>query len=477
MKNKLKHLKKIVQINGGDNVKMTLFPNVNYKKDKITANLADGLNTFSPPLDIGEGQASYIINMNGSKYPALTVRNGRQHAFSQLSVPNIIGQRNNEFPHVLDGTVWKKWNGLAWVNVKTGLTSSTGKLVEFATGTTRFTLLFNGTDKWSYDGTNLVNLTNAPASKLIAIHKARCYVATDNDIKYCNINLLNDWTTINAAGLIDVTESQGGLSGITAYANHIVVWTESSMHELYGTGPLNYALTNISYSQGCISNESIIELNGVLYWAYYDGIYAYTGGKPQKVSDLVDGYFKKLNIAQKSKIASGSLGYSIFYSMPIDGSTNNNIILEYNTKLQKWYVHSGAIKQFTNIGNKLYGMGYDGYIYDFESGSDDAGTAIAYEWISKAFTEGTISSNQTIARMWLVVDCPIGSTMEIYTSPSIDNDDFTLAYTITPSVNEQNAYITLPITQLQNVDWYRLKIKGTGPATVYMMEREIQIQR
>lgn len=458
-------------------MKLNLWGGVSYKTSSVVSSLGDGINTFFPPIDIKESEWSYGMNCSSRNYPALSVRPGRQYSFSQITTPWILGQRNNQYPHVQDGTVWKRWDGSAWQNVQTGLTGATGKFVDFKTGTSLYTILANGTNKYSWDGSSTTNLTNMPATKLVTVHKGRVYALNGKTLYFSALNLINDWTTVDDAGQIDLTRAKGDGSALTAYGNHVIAFTEFSMHELYGTGPDSYTLSDVEGAKGCISDKSVVELNGALYWAYYDGIYAYTGGVPVKISDKANYWFGLLNTAQKANIAAGAIGYSIYFAMPYNGSTNNNLILEYDTRHGNWYPHSGSIMQFVTIGNKLYGLGYDGHIWDMENGTTDAGTAIPWEVIGKVSNDGAISQKKVVSNIWLSVDLPVGSTLSVYTSPSFDNNDFTLLSTVTPGANEQNHRAIIPVTMLQNVDWYRIKFAGTGPCTIHFMEKIIRIKK
>jgi hypothetical protein len=197
--------------------------------------LGGGINTYGTPFNIKEGEARDSRNVSSRLYPALSVRPGIASSFLPITTPNALGQRNNQYPHVQDGTTWKMWDGAAWTPVYLLSSNTPGKFVEFATGTTLYTIFVNGTDKYYYNGMLVGGLTDAPATKLYAAHKGRLYALIGKMLKYSALNLITDWTTANNAGSISITNANGDGTAITEFNDHIVIWTPQSMHEVYGT--------------------------------------------------------------------------------------------------------------------------------------------------------------------------------------------------------------------------------------------------
>lgn len=453
-----------------------LLKDLPYKIKPLLNTLGDGINTFLTPLEIKDSEATYLRNVSGQNYPSLSVRPGRAYYAAQLTTPNALGQRNNDTLHVADGTVWKYWNGASYTNVQTGLTNATGKFVEFGTGTTKYTIYVNGTDRYAWNGTSVTNLTAAPQSKLIAVHKGRVYMCTDNDLKFAALNDITDWTTIDDSGLIDITKAKGSITGLTEYADHVIAFTEFSMHELYGTGPINYSLVDLTSDVGCISDRTIIENQGVLYFLNYNGVYQYTGGAPVKISDKVQAYIDGINRTHKTKCVSGVLKDSLFISIPYGDTTTNNLLLEYNVKLGKWYVHTGNFVDFVVIQDKLYGVDSTGYIWNMNSGTTDQGAAITWSYITKPYYDGVIAGYKDIKELWVATELPVGSTMSAYISTDDKNSSFTLIHAFVASANTQNVRILIPINIASNTDWYRFKFEGTGPCKIHSIQRSVRIK-
>jgi hypothetical protein len=301
---------------------------------------------------------------------------------------------------------------------------------------------------------------------------------------YSALNLINDYATVGDAGTLDITRAKGVITSIFEYNDHIIIWTEFGMHELYGTGPATFEVVDIEGEVGCISDRSVSVCNQKLYWVWYDGVYEYNGGSPKRISQNVEKYFRKdltttyMNTTYKADIVTGAIGDYLYVSLPSGTATANDTLLVYDTKTGIWHIEDAAITDFTTIGNTLYGVATDGTIYNMRSGTDDDGAAISWDFTTKAFNDGGVRSKKTLTDLWMVVDLPTDSTLSVYYSDTVDSTtDFVLLYTFTADSDEQNTRLQIPSTALQNVDWYRFKFVGTGPCTIHSMEKTFRVKQ
>ena len=453
--------------------------------DKVLT-LGGGINTGAPPLHIKNEEAVYLRNMDSWKYPSAAVRPGRTTYPTILSTnAHTLGERNNETLMAVDGNTWKYWNAAttAWVSLTTALASTEAEMLDFATGTARYTILGNSTDTFRlYDGsTTLITVsdTNAPKTKIFTVNKGRIYAASPTAGKYCALNLTTDWTTANDAGSISLTRAKGAVTASAEYADMVIIWTEHSMHELYGTGPLNYQLVDVEGTVGCISQRSVIKVKSRIYWLWFDGVYEYNGGSPMKVSEPVDDYIENINFNLKTACVAGAVGDILYLAIPHgSGATKNNLVLKCDTRLKKWYVETGNFRDFVTIGNTLYGLDYDGQVWDMRdlTGTADSATPISWEFITKPFRHGNPSEPNTLNELWLVADISTGSTaFTVGYSTKITNHDsttFTTIKTLSGSSETQNQRIILKPAGVQKQDWYRLRFAGTGKAEIHYLEQK-----
>lgn len=447
----------------------------------------DALNTFHPPMHVGKNQATDLRNVDSSRFPALKVRNGKTVVGTTIATPNALGQRNNEYIHVVDGSIWKYWNGSAFVNVQTGLVSGPGEFKEFSTGASKSIIFSNGIDRNSWDGTTMTLLSASPNSNIFATHKGRVYWARASDIVYSALNLVNDYSGAGS-GTLNVTRAKGVIVGLVEFSDRVWVFTAYGMHGLYGTGPDNFELIDPEGNIGCASKLSIVVVNKQLYWYSYDGIYEFDGSTPMKVSEPytskfgsngVDGgcttFIKGIKASLRVLVASGSIGDYLFVSIPYGASaTKNNLTLMFDTKLRKWYVRSEGFIYFVTVDNILYGVDSNGVLWDMStSNALDGTTPISWYFITGALNGGTPSSRETINEVWLTFNLPIGSTMQIAYSEDDEGTSFIDSpYVFTPSAKTQTARVQLPNTALQDTNYRRWKIYGTGDCTIYNYEEK-----
>lgn len=436
-----------------------------------------GENQYGTPFSIDESESVSSRNLTSRAFPAMSVRPGRAKFLSALTVPNALGARDNSIIHVIDGTVWKYWSGTEWVVVREGLVSARGSFIDFTTGTTKFTIMSNGTQAGSFvPDVSFTEISAFPKTKMMTAHRGRIYALFGRELKFCALNLITDWSTINDAGTIVITNAKSDGTAILEYADHVVVFTANSMHELHGTGPFNYQLIDIS-EDGCTAGRTLIESNGVLYFLDGQEFKAYAGGKPVVISQKIQGYLKAIPDAYKNRACCGKLGKYLYLSIPYGETTENNLLLEFDTELKQWYPQTGSFIEFITVGDILYGLDANGQIWNMASGTKDGETAIAWYKESGAYSKGSIRKKKNLQRVYVAFDQPAGSTLTMATSAKVDAEDFVVRKKFEASTIEQSQRAIMDANILGYVDWFRLKLAGTGPVTVHAIEQVYRMER
>lgn len=468
---------------------MPLWKQTAYKTDTTALRFGAGINTALPALEIGESEASYLRDVDAEQYPAVSVRQGRSvSSTAQSTAPWGLGQRNEAQIHTVYGNTWRYTSpgSSTWTDLTTGLANTTATYFgEFVTGSTRYTILLNGTQKKIWDGSSTATAFGdalTPASALFTVHSGRVYVLSGAQLAFSGLNLPNDFTTANDAGNITITNAKGPGTAVVTYGGTVVVWTAHSMHELHGTGPFNYNLVDIEGGVGCMSQSSVAICNGVLYWLGYDGIYAYSGGIPRRVSDKVKTYIDGIPVAYVSKVAAGVLGQHLYMSIPYGSSaTANNLLLHLDTRYGTWFVETATFVSLVTIANSIYGVDKDGIIWKLRDGTVDGATAISWSFITKAFQERPIAAKRSLVDMYAVASFTTSSTFGVTYSTNIENTDTSsfrsLSTGVAGSSNTQEAHIPIPTSDLKDLNWYRLRFAGTGPATLHHVIKKVLVKR
>lgn len=445
----------------------------------------DGINTYLPPYDIKRSEGVSALNISNQNYPALSVRPGRTYEFpsssATLTTPNAFGTRGTSSGthiHVVDGSIWKYWTSSDsnFVTISSSGISGTAKILQFNTQVANFTVVANASYLEYYNGTTNADVTDAPQTSLYTIDDYRLFGLDGATLKCSALNSVTDWTTADDADQIPITGMKGVGSAIIAYNDMVICWSDQTMHILYGNDPFDFQLNEPIFN-GCISDKSVIIHNGILYFMDYNRIMAFTGGLPIEISQKINSYLEGIAFAYKDKICSGQFGKYILWSIPYGAVTTNNYTLQYDTEYKTWYIWNMGILNFTSLDEDLYGIDTSGYIWKLNSGTSDGGTAITWEYTTGVWNATPLRDRKVISDIYAIIDLPVGSTLTVSYSVTVDGNDFVSIYTATASASEQNTRIKIPTTILQGVTWYRLKFSGTAPCTINYLEPYLRVRR
>ena len=437
-----------------------------------------GVNEGLPPLQIAENQASAMLNLVPSEGGAATVRGGRSVLGTTLGAGiDYLGAHGTS--HLLaaaNGSMYK-WDGSAWVSIGTVTSGLAGDSCEFM----GYTWFVNGTDGDKWDGTTFSAITGLPAgTKFIKEDDNRLWALADKKLSYSALRKGEDWTTALDSGAIDLENPYGEVTtSLQVFGGRVMIFTDHTFEEVYGTNPDNYQQIRGSLQIGCVAHRSFQEIRGRTYWLCHDGVYRYVGGvAPQKISTAVQGEIDSLNWSARSKANAWVDGDWYVLAIPTGTNTEADTILVYDTIHDTWWVGDmgGAYpRQAVSFGGTLYVGAHTSYVYSL-TGTTDAGTAISWSWTTGAKQENGFS-RQDIYRAFQVVELPTGSTLSLAVSPSVTGDsDWVTIGSMTAGTGYQKKAFYFSPGAAANLNWMRLKVSGTGPATLHELVREMRIK-
>jgi hypothetical protein len=285
----------------------------------------------------------------------------------------------------------------------------------------------------------------------------RVWGVKGDNVYCCALGDASDWTTFSTpseatdAWSVD-TGTQGDFTGITTYRNINYAFKTDGIWRRYGDIAGNFALQRVS-EIGCLSNKSIVEVNGVLYFLGRKGVYAYTGGIPELISE-------PLNEAYVSAVAGGD-GRRYYISL---NNGSEYILYVFDTWKNVWVQEDTLnVKDFTYFGGDIYAMSST-LIQKFNSGSE----TVTWTVTTKEFTE-EISNAKGHSQINMRVDLETGSTLSVYVR--IDNGSFTLAKTYTAT---DLTCFRVPLL-IQRCDHFQIEIDVVGEGKIYAIERIFHI--
>lgn len=447
--------------------------------------LGEGINTYIEDTDIKRSECLSNKNISSHKIPYLTTRKGRKKFCDKISGPNGIGSYYDTTAgtfrlHLLDAAVWKYWNGSSYTLIGT-ISNEPSSFIQFNTSSYNYFICINGTSVNYWYGALISTALDAPKTTLYCVDDRRLYALKDNSIYFSAGGSITDWTTANDAGKIEVNGSKGIPRAITSYQDTVIAFFDETMHILYGNDVFDYQLGN-PINIGCVNQKATIELNGILYFVYKDGIYRFSGGLPEKISDKVNSYFENFDQDYLFYSSIGKYKEYIYISM-YDNS--NRYTLEYNTKLNVWNVHDAVYYGFATLENELIGLGHygddEGKLWSINNHTRDgfdyetSETAIDSEWVSGWIDYNSISTKKKLTKQYYALYVPVDSSLVLYYST--DGTTWNSLKSFDTSSSVQIVKVSTVINEISNVTRFKLKFVGSGEWYIEKIDEYYRIKK
>lgn len=453
----------------------SFWKDVKEKKRYIESKTGGGIHTGLPPEEIPKGLCMGMQNLHSRMYPHLAPRLPRDGA----AMPHLPEGEVRYFGilfgttpgAVVDGTLYCLSEG-AWKDCGTLFAKTTGRV--YSADYMDYAVFADGNECKKFDGKSItaVGKTGKPENALfLATHAWHLFTASDKDkfLRYCAVENIEDWSAPRDAGqeLVETTK-EAYAGGLAAYGGHIIYFKENAMFELYGTDPVNFSLLCLSRDIGCMAQESILEIGGILYFLGTDGIYRYSGGAlPKKISFPVQSYIENMDRTEREKIAAGTDGERYYLSLP--QKTGDVQTLVYDTRVGEWFLEDDVpFFAYATYAGRLYAAAEDGTVYAFGGGDEKV------EWyrISAPYIfENSLMQNWH--RIYIRAEVEKGAHMTVSLCPWMENDMFRKVGTVTKS--GVTALEIPPI--MQDAPQMRVKLSGCGDVKVAAVEFECRVRK
>lgn len=134
------------------------------------------------------------------------------------------------------------------------------------------------------------------------------------------------------------------VTGLKAYNSSLVITKEKSFAKLIGNSADNFQLVDLSSDFGCLSNRTFVTRDQQLYWLDRKGIVEFTGANWTIVSGAIEPIFRRMNLSAATEKACGVHHVSrnqMWWGIPVDGSTVNNLTVVYDYLVNAWTFFDG----------------------------------------------------------------------------------------------------------------------------------------
>ena len=391
-----------------------------------------GVNQKQSSWLIGNNQATAIKNITFKTPGALTKRTGQTKYNSTHIDANPIGglyryykQDGAKITLCASGTcIYKGDDGTGtWTALEKGFQMSafqndafdvlvlTSNLdVNFETWKD-LCFITNGTETvMKYDGVLVDNITAAPLGKYVKAHKNRLFIAGvaayPNRLYFSD---LGDETTYPVDNFIDIRTNDGDwITGLAVQGDNLVNFKNNSIYTLYGSDPDDFVLRNLYVSRGAISQRAITNWQNILIFASRDGVYVFDGSIITLISEPIETEYGLLNSSNSGRAAATIYKDCCWLSYPIGSNNYNSKVVVFDLLRKAWTIYDGIkASVFSNWegpgdnGNLYAGDSTDGFVWRQDSGGLDGASAIATEYITKAYDLGIAEREKTFRRLYL----------------------------------------------------------------------------
>jgi hypothetical protein len=386
--------------------------------------LNGGLNSTSGNLNLKDNESSDLQNIDFDKFGSILKRNG-------YTCLNTGGMYIGSSTESVDALVWAEFttggsitraavcisgakiykmddlDGV-WDDVTGGATITSGNQfdVEMYNTTLFATNGVNAPVKWVTGDT--ANVASVPTG----LTKAKYVKQFNNYLFYANVTVgglnyptrlywsaLRDPTSFDSADWLEVSKDDGQeITGLRVLSDRLVVFKDKAIYNVFFTGDSDIPFTlpgggKANSAVGCISSNSIQEVENGLVFLSSDGLYYYDGMNAYKISDKITETLMGYNTTQLSKAS--SLVYKkksqYWLALPSSGQTKKDrvVVWDYFNNAFSIYVgmnvSSLATFFISGVNERPYFGDYDGFVYRADIGRTDypvnVATAInSYYW-------------------------------------------------------------------------------------------------
>ena len=252
--------------------------------------------------------------------------------------------------------------------------------------------------------------------------------------------------------------SDGKFTGCAAYGSHICFFKENLLHKLYGSKPSNYqVLTSEVYGVQDGSERSICTINEMLIYKGVHGIYAYSGGIPDRIDTFGAKRFSEAAAATDGEKYYISMRSGEEWSLYVYDMLKGIWLREDATHAVDLAKHDGSVYFITEDGGL--------YKIDREAGREDV------EWSATfcPFHE-TMDERKGYARFNMRIDMAAGAWLAV--DLKTDQDAVWKQYYITH--NDRARTISVPIIPTR-CDSVSVRIRGMGDCTIKAFIREFTV--
>lgn len=260
--------------------------------------------------------------------------------------------------------------------------------------------------------------------------------------------------------------SDGKWTGAISFSGYPLFFKENHIHTVRGDYPPYSISDNIARGVKDGSSQSLAIINEALYYHSTDGICAYQGGLPTKISSA---------FGEKSYKNASAVGFkNKYYCLMQDESTKEQVIMVYDVSRGLWHKESGVESVIPITAIK------DDIIYAIVNASElfEPRSLIGakkeverdFEWFVESGLFGlSMIDSKYISRINIRLSIDVGAELIV----SIEYDSSGEWERLCTIHRTDTRTFTLPIKP-RRCDHFRLRLEGNGHTKIYSISKTIE---
>jgi len=285
--------------------------------------------------------------------------------------------------------------------------------------TINYLVIMNGVNtprKW--DGETLSTLDGAPSKgRFPVLHKQKLFCVDADEpstVRWSDTFQPEEWPGVF---VINVNKGDGDqITCLRKFIGELIIFKRRSTHTLKGTSLDDMQLQELDNKIGAVGPRAVTQYKNHLFFVSDKGLYRFNGIKFDNLTNfLIPKLWDRVNKEHLHKAATWVWDELIWFSLPVDGSTENNLVLIYDLtqgEAGSWWPWSGmniacfASYEEDHIVSLYTGHPTQGKIVKQYQGKVDVGfaaepLAVNAYWESKNFDFNSASAEKKTKRAFV----------------------------------------------------------------------------
>ena len=257
---------------------------------------------------------------------------------------------------------------------------------------------FDGkTQAFKYNGSEATQLLNAPRlAQFPVLYKEKLFVNPSHkpsQVWWSESFYPEEWPEVNYWSF---AEGDGDrITNLMEYQNALLVFKNRSIHVLRGTNLDDFRSETLEHSVGCVGPFAAKEFGGYVYFVSQKGLYQFNGLRAVNISEgKIPKLWQRVNSSRLYGAAVTAWNNQIWFSLPVDGSTTNNLIIVCDPGKGTFWpmdnIEASCFQEFIVAGGRpvLYsGHAIEGQVIQQDVGYLDFGLPISAYWVGRSFDQ------------------------------------------------------------------------------------------